>query len=395
MNIIVAHNRYQIGGGEDTEVRDEVEVLRARGHAVRLLEVDNDGIQGLRGRLTAAASAVVSRRSRALMAAAIREHRPELVHVHNWFPMLSPSVHAQADADGIAIVQTLQNFRMLCANALLFRDGAVCTECVGKALPWGGVIHACYRGSRAGSAVVTAAFALHRLARTWDKVDRFIAVSAFQRDLLVKGGLPADRLTVKPNHAAVTAPPTPPPIGDHALYAGRLSPEKGLRTLLAAWGTGRLPMGLKVIGDGPLEAEVRAHAASNPRIEVLGRLPSEAVYREMARARFLVFPSEWYETFGRTMIEAFAQGTPVLAADIGGARELVEDGVTGYRYEAGNPDALAAGALRFAPGAAYEAMRAACRRRYQSDFTADVNYGQLMAVYAQAIEARRLKSRGA
>jgi glycosyltransferase involved in cell wall biosynthesis len=395
MKILIAHNRYQLGGGEDAVVRDEAELLRSHGHGVELLEQDNEAIRGLRGKLMASAAVFYSPGARKRMRLAIQSFRPDVVHVHNWFPMLSPSIILEASAAGVPVVQTLHNFRMHCANALLYRRGVICTDCLGKPLPLDGVFHGCYRGSRAGSAVVTAAYAFHRLLRTWERVDLFIAVSGFEREILVRGGLPAEKVAVKPNFVASETWKAERTAEDAALFVGRLSPEKGIRTLLAAWDTGRIPLRLKIIGDGPMAGEVRSCAARNGKIEFLGLQPPEAVYREMAKARVLVFPSEWFETFGRTVVEAFSQGTPVLAADLGGVGELVQEGVTGYRFPPGNAEALIAAALRFPLGEEYERMRANCRHLFLSKFTAEINYKLLMEIYAKAIAARKLRPRPA
>jgi glycosyltransferase involved in cell wall biosynthesis len=391
MRILIAHNRYQASGGEDAVVRDETALLRRHGHCVELLEEDNDAINGFRGKVVASTSIFYSAPSRRRMKRVLDDFRPEIVHVHNWFPMLSPSIILAASASRVPVVQTLHNYRMLCANALLYRDGAACTDCVGKSLPLGGIAHACYRGSRLGSAVITAAYAFHRLARTWDAVDSFIAVSEFQREILVRGGLPADKIQVKPNFVALDSLSVKRDPDGFALFVGRLSPEKGIGTLLSAWNTGRMPLRLKIIGDGPMADTVRTADAGNASIEYIGLQPSNVVYREMAKARFLVFPSELPETFGRTVIEAFSQGTPVLAANIGAVRELVEEGITGYRFPPGNVDALAAGALRFSDGEDYERMRSNCRNLFLRKFTGEINYSLLMDIYARAIAARKMR----
>lgn len=389
MKILIAHNKYQIGGGEDAVVRDEIEMLRRHGHDVELLEENNDGIAGIRGKLMAAASIFYSVRSRRRIKRAIHDFQPDILHVHNWFPMLSPSIILEADGSAIPVVQTLHNFRMICANALLYRQGAICTDCVGKSFPTAGILHGCYRGSRAGSAIVTAAYAFHRLARTWNAVDLFIAVSDFERKILVDGGLPAERVVVKPNFAGSDTWKAEKSTEDFALFVGRLSPEKGIGTLLSAWEAGRIPFRLKIIGDGPMAEEVRACAAANADVEYLGLQQPDKVYSEMEKAKFLVFPSEWYETFGRTVVEAFSRGTPVLAADLGAVRELVEDGVSGYCFQAGSVDALAAGALRFAAGENYEWMRSNCRSLFLDKYSAEANYGLLTGIYAKAIAARQ------
>jgi glycosyltransferase involved in cell wall biosynthesis len=297
----------------------------------------------------------------------------------------------EADDSKIPIVQTLHNYRMLCANALFYRNGSVCTDCIGKSLRVDGIVHCCYRDSRAGSAIVTAAYAFHRLMRTWDCIDHFIAVSEFEREILIRGGLPANKVVVKPNFVGSDTWMAERISDNFALYVGRISPEKGIGTLLSAWNSGKMPLRLKIIGDGPMADKVRACAASNSGVEYLGSLPPGAVYREMARAKFLVFPSEWFETFGKTVVEAFSQGTPVLAADLGCVRELVEDGVTGYRFLPGNVDALVAGALRFSSGVAYEQMRANCRNLFLNKFTAEINYSLLIKIYARAIAMRNMR----
>ena len=392
MRILVAHNRYQFSGGEDAVMHDEVALLRNHDHAVELLEQDNDAIQGVRGKLIASASIFYSSSSRRRMKRVIEDFRPDIVHVHNWFPMLSPSIILEASTSRIPVVQTLHNYRMLCSNALLYRDGSICTDCVGKSFPIGGILHGCYRQSRAGSAVVTAAFAFHRLMRTWNRVDFFIAVSDFEREILVGGGLPAEKVVVKPNFVNSNAGEANSDKSEVALYVGRLSPEKGLRTLLAAWSSGRIPLRLKIIGDGPMADEVRLCATNNSRIEYLGPQSPEVVYREMAAAKFLVFPSEWYETFGRTVVEAFSQGTPVLAADLGVMRQLVQDGVTGFRFSPGNMESLIARTLRFPTGSEYKQMSINCRAFYLREFTGEINYVALMDIYRKAIAIRKSKN---
>lgn len=392
MKILVAHNRYQHSGGEDAVVRDEVDLLRRYGHSVELLEQDNEAIHGLYGKLCASASAFYSFRSRKRMRRAIQDFHPDMLHVHNLFPVLSPSIILEANTAGIPVVQTLHNFRMLCANALLYRNGVVCTDCAGKSLPVYGALHGCYRDSRMGSAIVTAAYACHRFMHTWNAVDLFIAVSDFEREILVRGGLPAEKVVVKPNFVGLDTWVAEGTTEDSAIFAGRLSREKGIRTLLSAWNTRRIPLRLKIIGDGPMADEVRACAALNTGVEYLGLQPPEAVYREMAKAKFLAFPSELFETFGRTVVEAFSQGTPVLAADLGGVRNLVVEGVTGYRFPPGNVDALVDGALRFSANDNYQQMRANCRRLFLSKFTGEINYTLLIKIYARAIAVRKMRS---
>lgn len=266
MRVLVLHNRYQVAGGEDTAVRQEVSMLRQAGLAVDLLEVTNEHIQGPLQRAATALNLVYSVRSRDLVTARIAALRPDLVHVHNFFPVLTPSIY---DADSrIPFVQTLHNYRLLCANALLFRENKPCEDCVGKRIPWPAVQHACYRGSRAGSAAVALMLSVHRFRNTWSaRVSRFIALTEFARTLFVNNlGIDAERIVVKPN--AAPDPGVGDGAGGYALYVGRLSPEKGMLTLIAAAEHG-FGIPLKVAGTGPLSALVE-RAAANGGLEYLG-----------------------------------------------------------------------------------------------------------------------------
>src|SRR5215475_13999890 len=250
MNILVAHNFYKLAGGEDQCVAAEVALLRAHGHRVTQYSLTNDVIDGM-GHLQLAGRTIWSRSALCDMRRLIRAHRPQVVHFHNTFPLISPAAYYAAHGEGVPVVQTLHNFRLVCVNAVLFREGRPCEDCLGKMIPWAGVAHNCYRGSRAASAVVAAMLATHRFLGTWHHaVDAYIALSEFSRRKFIEGGLPADKIAVKFNFAYPE-----PPIGDgsggYAVYVGRLSPEKGVQTLLDAWQSlgGTVP--LKIAGDGP------------------------------------------------------------------------------------------------------------------------------------------------
>lgn len=385
MRIVVAHNRYKFAGGEDTVMRAEVDMLRSAGHEVELFEVDNKVIQGTGAKIVAAASLFHSHRSRRKMEGSIRTFQPDILHIHNWFPLLSPSVISVAAEAGVPVVQTLHNFRMLCANAILFRDGKVCHDCLGKALPLGGVAHGCYSESRVGSALVTAAFSYHRFAHTWNGVSTFIALSEFQRGLLIRGGLKPEQIVVKPNFVKETGE-AGSGSGGYALFVGRLTPEKGIRTALKAWEQNKVRMPLKIMGDGPLVNEVRERTDRLPHVEYLGQQSAAEVYAAMANATFLIFSSEWYEPFALTIVEAFSRGTPVLAADLESIAELVKHGHTGLCFTPGDADDLAAKAsLMIADTAGYQKMRLQCRRVYEERYTEKINYRLLMNIYNRAM----------
>ncbi len=382
MKVLVAHNAYQQRGGEDVVAEAEAGLLRAHGHEVLLYTRHNDELAQM-GRLEAAAGTLWSRRTAREVRALIAEQRPDVVHVHNSFPLISPSMHAAAHDAGVPVVQTLHNFRLLCPQAMLLREGRVCEDCVGRA-PLPGVRHGCYRGSRAQSGVLAGMLVLHRALGTWQtKVSRYIALNAFCRDKFVEGGLPAARIAIKPNFVDLPRPPPQPRRG--LLYVGRLAPEKGIATLAQA--AANLPPGsLRIAGTGP---ELQ-HLRGLPAVTLLGALNGAQVADEMARAAALVMPSLWYENFPRTLVEAFACGLPVLASRLGALASLVEHGRTGWLVEPGDAAAWAQalrGALDDAAGLA--AMGETARTLYEREYTAEANHRMLRAIYDEAIAERR------
>jgi glycosyltransferase involved in cell wall biosynthesis len=389
MRILIAHNRYKFAGGEDTVMASEVEMLRAAGQDVKLFEADNKTIDGIVTKISAAGSLFHSFSSSRRMTPVMQEFRPDILHVHNWFPLLSPSIISAADSMGVPVVQTLHNFRMFCANGILYRNGRICDDCAGKTFPLGGVIHECYSDSRVGSALVSAAFSYHRLAHTWDRVSTFIAVSEFQRNLLIRGGIHPAHIVVKPNFVKNARNPGDGN-GGYALFVGRLTPAKGIRTVLKAWSENKIPIRLKIMGDGPLANEVREQAETLHQVEYLGQRSLDEVYAAMAGARFLIFPSEWYEPFALTIVEALSCGTPILAADLASVAELVQVGRTGFRFTPGDADDLAAKASMFlADAATYCEMRRQCRTLYEARYTDAINYKLLMDIYERvSISAR-------
>jgi len=387
MDIVVAHTSYKQAGGEDTCVAAEVAMLRAHGHNVTQYCLHNDATDAM-GRIQLASRTIWSRSSYHELREMFREHRPQIAHFHNTFPLMSPAAYYAARAEDVAVVQTLHNFRLSCVNALLFRNGEVCEACLGKAIAWPGIARKCYRNSRAASAATATMVAIHRLLGTWrNAVDMYIALSEASRRKLVQGGIDADKIAVKPNFVY----PDPGPgtgQGGYAIYVGRLSVEKGIETLLAAWqGLSHIP--IKIVGDGPLAAAVRDAAALNAAIEWLPGVPLEAVYGLIGDARCLVLPSQCYENSPRVLIEAFAKGTPVVVSKRGAMAELVDEGCTGLQFKPGDPDELAS-RIRFifADAEGLRRMREAARGTFNQKFTAAINHELLMAVYQQALARR-------
>lgn len=394
MRVVLAHNRYEQRGGEDVVFAAEAALLRRFGHEVIEFVKDNRDID-YKSRLALFKSTVWSSESYAEFAHLIQARRPDVVHFHNTLPLISPSAAHAAKAQGAATVQTLHNYRLVCPSALMFRNGRPCEDCVGKRFAWPGILHACYRDSRPATAAVATMIAVHRALATWsDKIDRHIALTEFSRKKLIAGGLPAERVIVKPNFLVSDPGPGEGEEG-FAAYVGRLSAEKGVTTLLAAWRRidDRLP--LKIIGDGPLREMVAAAAAEMSGVSWLGEREHEDVLDLIGRASVLVFPSEWYEPFGLGIIEAFAKGTPVIGADIGSISTLIDDGRTGFLFPPGNSAELAAriDSVLARPDVTVK-MRRAARRTFEQLYTAERNYGRLMQIYEAAIESnRRRRSR--
>ena len=386
MKVLAVHNSYQQSGGEDHVFLAEVALLESYGHQVVRYSTHNDRAAQM-NRLTLAGAALWNHSTYRQLRTIIRRERPRIAHFHNTFPLVSPAGYYAARAEGVPVVQTLHNYRLLCPNALFFRDGRVCEDCMGKAIPWPGVVHRCYRGSRAASGLVTAMLATHRALRTWtEMVDVYVALTEFSRYKFIEGGLPTEKVAVKPNFVHPDPGPGRSRRG-HALFVGRLSPEKGVGTLLAAWEhlEGRTP--LKIVGAGPLTWQVIEAASRNPLVEYLGHRPAEEVQSLMKEASFLIFPSEWYETFGLVVAEAFATATPVIAANIGAVGELVDHGRVGLRFRPGDPEDLAAQVeWYFSHQEKHAWMRRQARAEFEAKYTAERNYQSLMEIYQSAWE---------
>ena len=386
MRVLQLHNYYRQAGGEDAVVASEAEILLDHGHEVRKWSLRNADIASASSRIVTAFRTSYSVKARNQVRAVVDDFAPDLVHVHNFFPLLTPSVYDACRAAGVPVVQTLHNYRTICAGALLLRDGRPCEDCIGGS-PYQGALHGCYRNSRLGSLAVARMIARHRRQATWrTKVDRFIALTEFAKAKFVEAGFPADKIAVKPN--SVEDGGARASAGDRhgALFVGRLSPEKGIGTLLTAWRDLDVP--LRIAGDGPLLSRVRDAASTT--VMPLGMLPREAVNQEMARATFLVMPSVWYETFGLAIVEAFCQGLPVIASRHGAMAEIVEDGVTGLHFVPGDPRDLAT-KVRWAAEHPKEMRRfgSNARRAYEEKYTPEANFGRLMRIYQEAENENR------
>jgi glycosyltransferase involved in cell wall biosynthesis len=325
----------------------------------------------------------------------LREVRPDVVHVHNFFPLVSPAIYYACRDAGVPVVQTLHNYRLLCPGATFYRDGHVCEECPTHGLQRS-VIHGCYRDSRLGTATTAVMLKVHRQRKTWtEAVNRYIALTEFSRRKFVEGGLPAERIVVKPNFVL----PDPGPgrgSRDYAMFVGRLVDLKGVPTMLAAWKRLNKRIPLVIAGDGPYRAELEAQLAGNglSAVEYRGRLSRPETLAAIQGAKFLIFPSEWYEGFPVTIAESFACGTPVIASRLGSMPDIVADGRTGLHFEAGNADDLAQKVeWAWSHGVEMETMSRTARTEFEARYTAERNYEELIDVYQAAIDSVKQPAR--
>ena len=386
--VLQVHTRYRQAGGEDEVVEAEKQLLEASGIAVHQVLFDNADLhesRSLAGDLGLAASAIWSRSAERRVRAAIAAHQPDVVHVHNTFAAASPSVYRAAR--GVPVVQTLHNYRMVCPVATAFRDGHACTDCVGRLVPWPAVQHACVHKSRLQSAVAATTLVAHRAIGTFQHgIAVYVALSSFQRQLMISGGLPGDRIGVIPNFLEPD-----PGIGEEPragiLYVGRLAEEKGVKVLLRA--AALQPGTVRVAGDGPLRSLVERAAAAG-HVEYLGSLSRSSVFDEMRRAIAVVLPSTWFEGSPLTVLESYATGTPVIASRIGSLVEAVEDHVTGVLAEAHDAEGLG-DRLTWATSHAAEMaeMGRGARRRYEARFRGPAHLAALLESYAMVTDGRR------
>jgi glycosyltransferase involved in cell wall biosynthesis len=387
LRVLIVHNRYRSAqpSGEDAVVDAELALLRSGGHEATLFERRSDDIaeMSLLRKVAVPLRVPWNPAARAALLARLRADRPDVVHVHNTFPLLSPAVLAACADAGVPVVATLHNYTQVCPTGTLYRAGAVCTACTGR-LPLPAVRHGCYRGSRVASVPVAANLALNR--RRWlSTVERFFCISGAQRDTLVANGMPAERLHVKYNFV-------PEPgvqrtgAGQHVLFLGRLTEEKGVRLLMSAWDhVGDVGLPLVIAGTGPLEDEVRTWAAGRSDVRYVG-LQDKAACRELtAQAAAVVVPSVWLETFGLVVVEAMAAGVPAVAADHGSLPELVAD--TGLTHAPNDAHSLADAIHRVLDPARNRSLGEAARRRYEAEFSPRAGLANLVAGYRAAIAA--------
>jgi len=383
LSVLVIHNRYQLRTGEDVVVDAEMEMLRRAGHRVVPFIRSNAAIADYNPlqKASLAMSTSWNRTSNVEIRQLIAKERPDVAHCHNLVPLISPAAYDACKSAGISVVQTLHNYRLLCPAGTMYRKGQICDDC--KSGLSASVARGCYRESRLQTATLATMLGVHRLLGTWTRsVDTYVALSRISRDHFVAGGLPAEKIHIKPNFLSGDVGPRTWP-GEYALFVGRLSPEKGILEMIAVWR--RLPhIPLVVVGDGPVRDQVvqMVRQPGMAHIKLRGQLSADDAMTEMRNARFLVFPSRWYEPFGMTLLEAAACGVPAVAARIGGVPELVVEGHSGLLFDPQNVEELAAKAnWAWKHPADMAVMGSAARHCYEQRYTAEKNYEALMKIY--------------
>lgn len=385
MRILLVHNYYQQPGGEDQIFEAESAMLEKHGYRVFQYTVNNNYINGLNP-LKLARLTLWNNDVGIELRKFIRKVHPTVIHFHNTFPLISPAAYYIAKAEGATVVQTLHNYRLLCPNALFFRKGRLCQDCMDKFVPWPSVLYACYRKSITASTVTSAMLSIHRAMRTYIKmVDMYIALTDFAREKFICGGYPAEKIAVKPNFV------DPDPgigigRGNYAIFVGRLSLEKGINTLLSAWGKIGEKIPLTIVGDGPLASQVAEAALHIPGVEWLGHKPRQLVLDLMKDATVLIFPSIWYEGLPVTIVEAYSVGLAVIASNLGAMSSMIDHNRTGLHFRPGDPEDLATQVdWIISHPAELERMRQEARAEYEVKYTAGHNYEMLMEIYESAI----------
>ena len=395
MKVILAHNFYGSAtpSGENQVVEAERALLRARGHEVETFTRKSDEIraQGAWGMVKGALATPWNPWMARALGQAVAGFEPDVVHVHNVFPLISPAIFS-AIGRSSARVLTLHNYRLFCPAAIPMRNGNVCTQCLDRRTPLSAMIHGCYRGSRAATLPLAISVGLHRALGTWtNKVDAFICLSDFQRERMIESGLPREKVHVKPNFY----PGNPKVVAwterkPYVVFAGRLTPEKGVINLLRAWQRwGAAAPELRLVGDGELRGQLERMAEGLP-VRFLGQLPAERAQAEIANARLQILPSECFEGFPMVVREAFAFGTPAAVSNLGPLPSIVEHGKSGVVFQPANPESLLDEVRKawHTPGLLEQLGRGA-RAEFESKYTEDANYATLMDIYRQAIEVSR------
>ena len=392
MRVLVVHNHYQQPGGEDVVFAAEKKLLRDKGYEVFEYVDYNKRISKMR-RITVARNTIWSSESRKRLLQFLQKIKPDIIHFHNTFLLISPSVYYACRDIGIPVLQSLHNYRIYCPNAAFYRQGQICEDCLKKKVPWPGIIHRCYHGSHSQTAILSVMISLYHFLKTWQKkVDIYIALSEFSREKFIEGGLPREKIFIKPNFIHPDPGMRENNNGLYTLFVGRLSLEKGLLTLLKSWKY-LMEIPLKIVGNGPLLKELQIFVYKNKLkcVEFLGHCGYDDLITLIKKARLLIFPSECYETFGRVIVESFACGVPVIASRLGVMEEIVKNAHTGFLFYPGDHENLAEKTeWAWMHPERMREMGKEARREYETKYTRERNFQILKKIYERAINIAKL-----
>ncbi|QHT71625.1 glycosyltransferase family 4 protein [Rhodocytophaga rosea] len=392
MRILLIHNKYQQKGGEDVVFGAEGELMASHGHTVERLLFDNSQIKSAKDVILSGIGSVYNVQSANRVDAVIRFFQPDIIHVHNFFPLASPAVFFVAAKFGVPVIVTLHNYRLICPSYSLYYDGKIYEKSIHKVFPIDAILKGVYRESKIQTASTVLMTGIHKLTGTWkNKVDRYIVLTEFAKNKFLDSSLqvPTEQLIVKPNFTDDLG------IGEEQrenffLFIGRLTGEKGIQTVLDAAATGKFT--LKIIGDGPLKETVESYAARYPNILYAGFQQKPFIISELKKCRALVFPSVWYEGFPMTILEAFSTGTPVITSKLGGMAEIVDDLQNGLHFLPGNSADLVDKIQVLSADAKLSIqLGKQARQDYLDKYTPEKNYTLLLSIYEQAIAAKKHK----
>lgn len=322
----------------------------------------------------------------------LNKEKPDVVHIHNFFPLISPSVYYACSKLSIPVVQTLHNYRLVCPAATFMRDGKICENCLNGSV-LNSIYHRCYKDSFVYSIPVAGMLTVNRLIGTWkNKVDRYIALTNFAKEKYIEGGLPGDKIVVKPNfiEKKIFSEFDINISNEYILYVGRISIEKGLHYLLEAWKHIKNRNGIKlfIIGDGPNREQLIEKYKHLPDVVFLGNKPSDEVIAYMKKAKFLVVPSIWFEGFPMTIVEAYSVGTPVLASALGSLQEVVRDNETGFLFKHADDKNLANTIEKALSYKNYDSMRENVKNVFEKNYSQEVNFKLLLNIYNEVIKEK-------
>ena len=389
MRILIIHNRYQQRGGEDSVFENESSLLKKYGNSVEQLIFSNEEINSPISKIKAGISSIYNKSSAKKLDNKIQIFKPDIIHVHNFFPIASPSIFYESQKHNIPIVMTLHNYRLICPNALLFRDGKVCEECINKEFAINGVMNGCYRDSKLQTFALATMSYLHKKTKTWEnRVDKYIALTNFAKNKILNSSLKLKekQITIKPNY-----------VNDHGfelnkddylIFIGRLSKEKGVDILLNAFKNSKRK--IVIIGSGPMKDIVEEYSKNYQNIEYLGFQQMDVIIQKLKKAKALIFTSVWYEGMPMTILESLSTGTPVVSTDIGGPAEIITNNKTGLIYKVGDVEDLQNSIEKlYSDNDFFKNLCINARKEFEDKFSEKQNYQKLINIYKEVIDEKK------